>query len=594
MQHRRRASRQFLAQTAREHDTDPRLRVTAYAMCVGALIVIVRLMYMMVFQHDFYTALAAGSQEVYAQLFPKRGSVYVQDSRTSEEYPLALNRDVFTMYADTREIADDKTAEGVAEVLAEQFGYDDEKKFAVYLQVNKRDDPYEPLEKRVTRDVMEQITEKDVTGIGFVRRPERFYPEGSLAAQVVGFVGKNKDGKDVGQYGVEGYWQNELSGSGGFFEGARSATGRWIPLAGQSSKPAEDGADMLLTIDRTLQYMLCKKLRESMDGYEASSASLVLMDPDSGAIRVMCSVPDFDPNTYNEVENITVYNNSTIFTPYEPGSIFKPFAMAAALNEELLTPESVFHDTGSRDAGCHKPIENAGGKIYKDQTMIGVLENSINTGMVYVVERLGKQRFREYVESFGFGIKTGVGLDSEVAGTVESLSRNKGDALDCYTATGSFGQGLTVTPLQMASAFSAIANGGRLMRPYVVQEVRHTDGRIDRIKPKEVRRVLTPRASSLLKGMLVSVVDSGQAGAAGVPGYYVAGKTGTAQIPGPGGYTEDTIHSFIGFAPVDDPAFVMIVKFEKPQRKYSSSTAAPLFGQLTRFILDYYQVSPRR
>lgn len=590
----RHGSRQFLKQTSKTVDADPRLRITAYAISVGAFIIIARLVYLMIFQHDFYTALAAGSQEVYATLFPNRGAVYIQDSRTKEKYPFALNRDVFTLFADTRLIAGEEEAETTAEELAAVLAYDDEKKLVVYYQLLKEDDPYEPIEKRITEEVMEQIKEKDLPGIGFVRRPERYYPEKNLGAQIIGFVGKNEEGRDIGRYGVEGYWQEQLAGSGGFFEGARSATGQWIPLAGRSSKPASDGADLVLTLDRTLQFVLCERLQAKMEEYQASSASVVVMDPRSGAIRAMCSLPDFDPNTYGKVEQITTYNNAAIFTPYEPGSIFKPVAMAAALNEELITPRSIFYDSGSRDGLCHKPIQNAGGKVYKDQTMTGILENSINTGMVYVAELLGKQRFREYVEAFGFGLKTGIHLDSEVSGTIDSLSQNKDDKFDCYAATGSFGQGLTVTPLQMVTAFSAIANGGHLMRPYIVEEVQHTDGRVERTKPKEVRQILTSRATSLLRGMLVNVVDSGQAGSAGVRGYYVAGKTGTAQIPGPGGYTEDTIHSFIGFAPVDDPAFVMLVKFEKPQRRYSASTAAPTFGNLASFILDYYHISPGR
>jgi len=574
--------------------SDLRLRVTLIVFVLLALLITARLVILMIFQHGFYVALASGSHDVYNNLFPKRGNVYIQDSRTGEEYPLAINRDHFLVYANTYEITSDEMAEDVSEGLATVFHYDDDKKFSVYLQINKRDDPYEPLEKKVDEAVINQLQEKQLPGIGWKRQPFRYYPEGNLAAHVIGFVGKDEEGNDVGRYGIEGYWQKELAGSGGFFSGAKSALGGKITLAGWNFKPAEDGADILLSIDRTLQFQACEKLRQYTAEFKAQSAALIIMDPNTGAIRAMCSLPDFDPNTYNQVESGDVYNNTTIFTPYEPGSVFKPVGMAAALNEEILTPDSTFYDTGSRAGLCQKPIKNTNGKVYETQTMTGVLENSINTGMVFVAEQLGKKKFNEYVEKFGFGVKEGIQLDSEVSGDISTLQLKKGDDLDCYGATASFGQGITATPLQLITAFSAIAKGGTLMKPYIIQEIRYSDGKVERFKPEEIRQVINKQSAALLSGMLVNVVEGIHGKLAGVSGYYVAGKTGTAQIPGLGGYTDETIHSFIGYAPVDDPKFVMLIKFEKPQRTFSSATAAPVFGKIANFILQYYQVPPTR
>lgn len=580
--------------TRRGSQQDPRLRVAHGLLLAGGGLIVARLFILMILQHGFYTALAAGSHEVYAQLFPERGSVYMQDSRSGEEFPLAINRDLFTVYADTRLIPDKETAESIAEELAAVFSYTDEEKFAAFQKLDKYDDPYEPLEQKVEESVVDVLREKNLPGIGFARISTRFYPEGPLASHVIGFVGKTEDGKDIGRYGVEGYWEQELAGTGGFFEGSRSASGFWIPLAGRQFEAAEDGADVLLTVDRTLQFVACDKLAKAAVEFGATSASLIIMDPHTGAIRAMCGVPDFDPNTYNKVDSITVYNNKAIFTPYEVGSIFKPIAMAGALNERVISPTTGFYDSGSVEDVCDKPIRNADLKVYDQVSMTEVLEYSINTGMVNVVQRLGKGLFARYMEDFGFGIKGGIGLDTEEAGTISSVYKNKGDKIDCYAATASFGQGITATPLQMVTAFSAIANGGTLLKPYVVEEVRHSDGRIDRFGREEIRQVIDKRAASLLAGMMVTVVDKGHAGSAKIPGYYVAGKTGTAQIPGPGGYTEETNHSFVGFAPVDDPAFVAIVKFEKPQRRFSASTAAPVFGDIARFVLQYYQIPPGR
>jgi len=577
-----------------EEKKDMRIRAVSTMLAVVFVLVIAKLFVLMVFQHNFYTALASGSHEMSAELFPSRGSVYIQDSRTGEEFPLAINKDMFLMFADTRDILDEKMAEDVAEKLAEVLKYDDEKKLSVFMQLKKSGDPYEPIEQKLDEDVYEQIRDLELPSIHFLRRPHRFYPEGNLAAQIIGFLGKDEKGNDIGSYGIEGYWQRELAGSGGFLEGIRSAQGSWISLAGRIFKPAMDGVDLVLTIDRTLQFMACEKLKEKQEEYGAQSASLVIMDPQTGAILAMCSYPDFDPNEYGLVENVNAYNNTNIFTPYEPGSVFKPIAMAGALNEKILEPDSRFYDIGSVDVGCSKLIYNADGKKYGEQTMVGVLENSINTGMVYVAQKLGKEKFVNYIEKFGFGVKTGIGLSVENSGTIESMYRNQKDKFDCYTATASFGQGLTVTPLQLVTAFGAIANGGKLMKPYIVKEVRYGEGKVETTKPEEIRTVIDKHASSLLAGMLVRVIDTGTASLARVPGYYVAGKTGTAQIAGPGGYTDETNHSFVGFGPVDDPKFVMIVKFEKPHRAFSSTTAAPTFAEIAKFIMQYYQIPPGR
>ncbi len=575
--------------------SDGRLRMVALSIILMGVGLITRLGWLMLIEHESFVAEVEAAQDVYAPIFPKRGHVFIQDSRTKEEFPLAMNKDTYVVFADTREIPNKEMADTIAQKLAAVFEYSDEKKFALYQLLLKPDDPYEPIERKVEESVVDRIRELHLPGIAFDREAERYYPEGNVAASVIGFVGKTDAGKAIGRYGVEGYWEETLAGSGGFEAGARSASGRWIPLAGRTFKPVEHGADMVLTIDRAIQFYACERLRQGLVDYGATSASLIIMDPRTGAIRAMCSVPDFDPNTYNKVDSVTVYNNSTIFTPYEPGSIFKPLTMVAAINEGLVSPDTPFYDSGSREGLCKTPIRNAGQKVYRDQTMIGVLENSINTGMIFVAEKLGKERFRHYVEQFGFGLKTGIELNTEAAGTIDSLSKNKGDTIDCYAANGSFGQGLTVTPLQITTAFAAIANGGMLMKPYVVDEIRYANGRVVHTEPRDVRRVVTSKAASLLAGMMVNVVDRGHARLARVPHYYVAGKTGTAQIPGKGGYNaEETNHSLIGFAPADNPVFVMLVKYEKPNQPYAESTAAPVFGDIAKFLLRYYEVPPER
>lgn len=579
---------------AEKKNGDGRLKAIAIFFLILVMVIIVKLAVLMIVEYNFYTAMAAGVHETYSHLMPKRGSVYVQDIRSHEKYPLAMNRDYFLMFADTREILDAKMAEEIFNKLNEFFHYDEVRKGEILTGLNKRSRPYVPIEKRVEEEVEEKVKALKLPGIYFVRNSVRYYPEKELAASVIGFVGKDEKGNDVGHYGIEGYWNKELAGQGGFFSGAKSASGGLIPLLDWTMKPAEDGANIVLTLDRSLQYQLCERLRQAQEEYGAESATLVMMEPQTGAIRAMCSLPDFNPNLYNQVKNAAVFNNNSVFTPYEPGSIFKLITMAAALNEGMVVPETTFVDTGGRSEFCQTPIKNAMDKVYGRQTMSEVLENSVNTGMVFVVEKLGKKKFSEYMKNFGFGVKEGIELDTEVSGNVDSLTKNKGDQIDCYAATASFGQGITATPLQMVTAYSVIANGGKLMKPYIVEEINYPDGRIEKIKPKEIRRVINDRSALLLNGMLVNVVDKGHAKQAGVRGYYIGGKTGTAQIPGPGGYIEETNHSFVGVAPVDDPKFVMLIKFEKPKRVWAEATAAPLFGELANFILKYYRVPPSR
>lgn len=572
-----------------------RLTILFGLIAFFGVIMVVRLFWIMVINHNEYVVKAADMQGMATKVSPTRGLIYWQDVPHERTFPVALNKDTYTVFADTRQFETQTERTETAEALFRVVGGEETVKEEFKKVLQKENDPYEPLIPAVDEAVAQNIRDAKIPGIGLERHPERFYPEKELVSQTIGFVGKNDQGEPVGRYGIEGYFNAELSGSGGFLEGVRSASGRLIPLAGRSFTPVQDGADVVLTIDRTLQYRACERLRQAAEEYKAKSASLLMMNPSTGAILALCNTPSFDANAYNKVTDISLFNNNSIFTPYEPGSIFKPIAMAAALEEGLVSPDTTFFDTGSREGVCETPIRNAGNKAYQTQTMIGVLDNSINTGMVWVAEKLGRERLKTYVENFGFGTKTGVSLDTEVAGDISSLSRNPKRNFDCYAATASFGQGITVTPLQMVVAYAAIANGGVMMAPRIVSEIRYADGRVEEMKPKEIKRVLSSRAAQLLKSMLISVVDQGHGKPANAPGYFVAGKTGTAQIAGPGGYIQNIYnHSFVGFAPAENPAFVMIVKFEKPEVEFSASTAAPVFGDIARFALQYLEIPPTR
>ena len=466
-----------------------------------------------------------------------------------------------------------------------------------YLEkLTKKNDPYEQLQRKVDEDTLADLESREYAGIKYVMETFRYYPEDEVGCHVLGYLDNDPD-NPTGHYGLEGFFEDELSGTEGMMQVEKDGSGGLSIINDLIEEPAKDGSDLVLTIDRSIQFYTCKKLEEAIGTYAADSGSIIIMDPDTGAIMAMCAYPEYNPNDYTDVDDMSVYNNQSIFAQYEPGSIFKPITMAAALDLGKVMPETTYVDTGQVIIDDW-PISNSDYSTYGahgEVDMISVLENSLNTGAIFAAKAAGKENFAEYVKKFGFGEKTGIELETESAGNISNL---EGSVIqDIYMATASFGQGITVTPIQMAAAYSAIANGGILMQPYIVKEIIGEDGFHNVTEAKQIRRVISERASSLLKGMLVKVVDGGHAIKAAVDGYYVAGKTGTAQVASSNtkGYSGKTIHSFVGFAPADDPEFVMIVKLDNVKNvAYSASSAAPVFGDIADFILSYLKVPKER
>jgi len=563
-----------------------RIKLILALFFVFAGMIAVRLFILQVIEHEFYEALATGQHEIYKNLFPERGEIYYSEAGTGKTYAVATNRSLNLVYADPRHISD---PEDFFEKLNEVFEFEEEEKEDIMARISNPEDPYEPIRHEVNDEVVERIKALGLEGVGFIEERLRFYPESNMGGHVVGFVGSDEEGNLGGKYGIEGHFDEDLSGEQGFLHSALSATGSWITVADRSFKPAVDGADVYLTIDRNIQYQACSKLYATVAKHGADGGSIIVMRPD-GKILAMCSAPDFDSNKYGEVDDISNFNNPATFNQYEPGSVFKAITMAAALNEGAVTPKTTYDDTGERVIDDHT-IRNSDEKANGVQTMTQVLEKSLNTGAIFAMEQIGREKFREYVKNFGFGRLTGVALDSESAGNISSLDF-KGDI---FAATVSFGQGITVTPLQMVNSFAVIANGGKLMQPYIIDRIEYANGDIDKFGPKEIGEVISQRTATLLSGMLVTVVEEGHATKAKVPGYYVAGKTGTAQVPKKNGVGYDpgvTIGSFIGYAPAQDPAFVMLVKIDRPDVMWGSESAAPLFGEMAQFLLNYLEVPP--
>ena len=586
----------FFASKSRWHQEKKQpLSQTRARMIFGAFFLfffamVFRLIDLQIMEHDWYRVLASGQHELFEELVPERGEIFMHDQKDQNNVLVATNQTFPFLYADPRLIKDPLfTAKTIGDIL----GYEDDAIDRLYERLSQTDDPYEPIAHKITHEQYKAIHEKELSGIFFIPESFRFYPEAQMSGHLVGFVGSDEEGNYAGRYGVEGYFDDVLSGTAGFLRSDRDLSGSFITVGYRSMQKATDGADIFLTIDRNIQFVACQKLQEAVTRHGAERGSVIIVDPNTGAILASCAVPDFDPNHYERVSSITVFNNPVIFSAYEPGSIFKPITMAAALDQGAVTPETLFDDTGSVVIN-NITIRNSENKTYRIQTMTQVLEESINTGIIFAMQAIGPERFADYVRSFGFGALTGIELKTEMPGNISSLEKTA----EIYAATASFGQGITTTPLQLVMAYAAIANGGNLLKPQIVSEIYYPDGSKKQRLREEIRPVMSEKTAGLLGAMLVSVVEHGHGKRAGVPGYYIAGKTGTAQVAKVGeiGYdSHKTIGSFAGFGPVSQPRFAMVVRIDDPKDvRFAESTAAPLFGEIANFLLNYLEVPPER
>ena len=402
---------------------------------------------------------------------------------------------------------------------------------------------------------------------------QRSYPEHQLLSHVLGFV--NAEGQ--GYYGVEGQYDSMLRGREETLQENRDAYAQPSPFDPARTDEPRSGVDLVLTIDRTMQALTEAELARALSETGAKSGTIIAMDPRTGAILAMASLPTFDPNNYTETPT-SRFVNPAVSAPYEPGSTFKVLTMAAALQEGRVTPNTVYNDTAWIEVGG-QVIRNWDRKGHGPSTMIDLLANSLNVGAATLATQMGGQTFYRYVQAFGIGRPTGIDVQGEASGSL----RMPGD-LDWHEsdlATNSFGQGLSTTPLQLISAVAAVANDGIQMRPYVVAQKVDGSGQVLTAKPIPLDRVISAQAARTLTGMLEQAVLRENA-LAHVPGYRIAGKTGTAQIPMPGGYDDPwTIASFVGYGPVSDPRLIILVKLDRPTSSpYGGQTASPVFARL--------------
>ena len=442
------------------------------------------------------------------------------------------------------------------------------------------------LRRRLPEDTANRIAALRIEGLGFEKEPKRLYPSGAIGAQVLGFV--NDDG--LGQYGVEGRYDEVLRGVPGRLVVERDPASRQLALGLRTGLNAKDGQDLVLTLDLAIQTAVERELAAAVQSERATSGSVVVLDPRDGAVRALASSPSYDPARVAAATNEALRDRAISWT-YEPGSTMKAITIAAALDKGVVTPKTSYNDVGYAVIGG-RVLSNAYGKVYGPTTVAQVLERSQNAGAVFVASQLGAPDLRSYLEAFGFGAPTGVDLAAETTGRVRPLA----EWYPVDLGTISFGQGLSITPLQLAAAYAAIANGGTLFRPYVVASRRDADGE-HRTAPAPLRRVISSQTAATLRTMLTATVDHGIANAAALKAYSVAGKTGTAQIPSNDGrYVDDAyISSFAGFVPAEDPQLVVVVVLERPESKLLGTLPAmTAFKGIATDALRYARVQPDR
>ena len=558
-----------------------RMNIILLVFCVLFAMLIGRLFMLQIVSHRDYIALAAKQHRNVQDVFPERGSIFMQDKNGST-VPLAINQIFKTVAVSPKEVFD---AKATADYLAHEFSLDAS---ALAKKFSNKQDEYEVIAKKADDGKVQEIEQKKIPSVFVEEEKLRVYPHEALASQLVGFVSK-QDEKEQGRYGLERYYEDMLAGKKSLREGLNN-TGLWETTVKNVVNSAQNGADVYTTIDYNIQTKAEETLYIAKEKWQAVSGSVLVMEPKTGRILALANVPAFNPNLYSKEKNFSVFINPVVQSIYEFGSVMKPITMTAALEVGVVTPEKTYTDTGEVKFGTYT-IRNFDEKAHGVQTMSQVIENSLNTGMVFVSRLLGKEKQLDYFKRFGFGEKTGIDLGGEVAGNISTLYGKR----DIDFATASFGQGVAVTPIQLATAISAIANEGKMMKPFVTDRIVDDAGNTITTSPTMIRQAITKESAETMTKILVATVRNGFENHAGIKGYFIAGKTGTAQIPKSNGrgYSDSLIHTFVGYAPAFDPKFLVLLELVDPKgNRFAANTLTPAFHDLAQFILNYYEIPP--
>jgi len=555
-----------------------RLRIRLVAgLFIGLFLVVAgRAGYLQVVLAEDLQARAEQQQQRVVKLSAQRGTIY---DRNGEE--LALSLELKSLYADPGQIENPTAVAAALAPLVEMSEKDLQRKLS-----EKKNFVW--VARLLPPEQAKKIAALKRAGLNFVREHKRYYPRGQIGAQVVGFTGLDPRGLE----GLELFYDADLQGAPGLLISARDARGRGMATAEQSVRGGEAGASLYLTIDRTLQYIAEKYLAQQVKSSQAVGGTVVMLDPKSGRVLAMASVPNYNPNAIERYQP-TDWRNRAVTDAFEPGSTFKAFVVAAALEEGLVNEKTRID--------CERGRFDVGGKVIRDHgkkhgllSVSDIVKFSSNIGAAKLGKRLEREKLYQYIRAFGFGAQTDIDLPGESAGILRPADR----WFEIDLANISFGQGIGVTSLQLATAMAAIANNGQLMKPYVVEKIVDGQGSVfSQAHPQVVRQVISEKTARRVRRMLTQVTEAGGTGTgAAIQGYRVAGKTGTAQKADlvTGGYSIDKrTASFIGMVPAEDPAIVVLVTIDEPQDvTYGGLVAAPAFSKIAEESLRYLDVAP--
>lgn len=540
-------------------------------------IIIFKLFQWQVLSYDKLGGLAERQRQITIEIPAKRGKILASDGS-----PIVINQKAYGVYIEPKKIKDKNS---LITLLSRELNIPVS---TISAKLDNEKLLWIPIAHKIDQNIADRIKNSKLDGLDFLEESKRYYPESSMAAHLLGFVGKNSQGNDQGYFGLEGYYDEQLRGRNGQITQENDATGNPILTGNLDTVPAENGRDLNLYIDKTVQYVIEDKLKSGIEKYEAKGGTAIVMDPQNGGIIGLAAYPSYDQGNYPDYPEI-YYKNPAISSSYEPGSTFKTLIMAMALDNDKVKPDTKFNESGPVDIGGYT-INTWNQKYHGEITMTQILEYSSNVGMVFVERQLDKEIMLNYLHNLGIGEMTEIDLQDEAT----PLLRPSNKWYEIDYATASFGQGIALTPLQMVRAVAALANGGKLMRPEVVKSIRLSDGKLIETEPKVVKQIYKKESTKIITEMMVSAVDNGEAKFTKPKGYRIAGKTGTAQIAISGHYdSEKTIASFVGFAPADSPRFVILVTLKEPSKSiWGSETAAPIFFQIAKELFTYYGISP--
>ncbi len=566
----------------------PRIRIIliGVGILVLSLVIIIRLFMLQVVHHADYIEKAKKQYSTFQGDAFDRGAIYftakdgtrVLAAATTVGYKLAITPKLVASKKD--EVYEKLNA--IAPIDKTMF----------MQKVARTEDPYEEVAYKLNQDQAQAVRALKFAGIDVFNQSWRFYPGENLASRLLGFVSYQGD-KLSGRYGLERQYdkvlvRNQKESYSNFFAEVFNT------IRGIVTSPVDEEGSVITTIEPTVQAHVEETLRKMSEKYNPSEVGAIVMNPKTGEIYAMAVLPDYNINEFNKVENVSTFNNPIVENVYELGSVVKSLTMSSGLDAGVVTPETTYNDKGYIILNTER-INNSDKKVRGIVNMQEVLNNSLNTGATFVMQQLGRERFKNYMLSFGIGEKTGI----DVPGEVKSLISNLKSTRDLEYATASFGQGIALTPVAAIRAFASLANGGYMVTPHVVSAIEHTDGTVKKMTFPEPKQVLKKESTETISRMLTTVIDKGMfGGRAKLPRYSVAAKTGTAQVARPDGkgyYDDIFLHSMFGYYPAYDPQFITLFYIVDPKGvEYALNTLGYPFMDTASFLMTYYEIAPDR